>query len=67
MAAAASEHSNGLRAQKAFDLQVALLQDFVGPFGREGMASPEQLDAYLRTNSYLGSAVCATLEDYKVC
>jgi len=38
-----------------------------GPSGREAMASPEQLDAYLRTNSYLGSAVCATLEDYKVC
>jgi len=45
-----------------------LLPDFARPpSGREVMASPEQLDAYLRTNSYLGSVTCATLEDYKVC
>jgi len=31
------------------------------------MASPEQLEVYLSNNSYLGSAGCATLEDYKVC
>jgi len=31
------------------------------------MASPEQLEVYLTTNSYLGSAGCATLEDYKIC
>lgn len=31
------------------------------------MAPLDQLDAYLAGNSYLGSTICATLEDYKQC
>lgn len=31
------------------------------------MAPLDQLDGYLATNSYLGSPICATLEDYKQC